>query len=66
MGTPNQDAAAAEGARRATGDTAGARPWGPVFGGAQARGGPAIVARGGSRVRVAGAGDHGGAGLPVA
>ena len=41
------------------------RPWGPVFGRAQARSGTAAVARGGSRVGVAGIGDHGGAGLAV-
>ena len=43
-----------------------ARPWGPVFRWSEARGGAASVARRGSRVRVAGAGDHGGAGLAVA
>ena len=39
---------------------------GPVFGRAQARSGAASVARGGSRVGVAGVGHHGGAGLAVA
>ena len=43
-----------------------ARPWGTVFGPAQARDGAASAAWRGSRVRVAGAGDHGGAGVAVA
>ena len=43
-----------------------ARPWGSVFGRAQARDGAASAARGGSRVGVAGIGDHGGAGLALA
>ena len=50
------------------GDRSGhrARPWGSVFGRAQARDGAASAARGGSRVGVAGIGDHGGAGLALA
>ena len=39
---------------------------GSVFGWAQARDGAASAARGGSRVGVAGIGDHGGAGLALA
>ena len=66
MRKPDQGSAAAEGARRATGDAAGARPWRPIVSGAEARGGAASVARGGSRVGVAGGGDHRGAGLAVA
>ncbi len=65
MGKPDQGSAEAEGARRATGGRR-ARPWGTVFGPAQARDGAASAAWRGSRVRVAGAGDHGGAGVAVA
>ena len=43
-----------------------ARPWGTVVGPTQARDGAASAARRGSRVRVAGAGDHGGADRAVA
>ena len=39
---------------------------GSVFGRAQARDGATSAARGGSRVGVAGIGDHGGAGLALA
>ena len=41
----------------ATGRGRRARPWGSVFGRAQARDGAAAAARGGSRVGVAGIGD---------
>ena len=59
MGKPDQGSAAAEGDRRRR----RARPWRPIVSGAEARGGAASVARGGSRVGVAGGGDHRGAGL---
>ena len=62
MGKPDQGSAAAEGDRRRR----RARPWRPIVSGAEARGGAASVARGGSRVGVAGGGDHRGAGLTVA
>ena len=65
MGKHDQESAAV-GARRATGAATGARPWGSVFGRAQARDGAASAARGGSRVGVAGIGDRGGAGLALA
>ena len=55
MGKPDQGSAAR-----------GRGPWGTVFGPAQARDGAASAAWRGSRVRVAGAGDHGGAGVAVA
>ena len=45
MGKPDQDSAAAEGARRATGDAAGA---GRFFSRSEARGGAASVTRGSS------------------
>ena len=66
MGKQDQGSAAAEGTRRATGGAADRRPWGAVLGQAQARDSAASAARGGSRVRIAGAEDHGGAGLAVA
>ncbi len=62
MGKPDQGSAEAEGDRSGR----RARPWGTVFGPAQARDGAASAAWRGSRVRVAGAGDHGGAGVAVA
>ena len=62
MGKPDQGSAAVEEARRGR----RARPWGAVFGRAQARGGSASAARGGSRVRVARVRHHGGAGRAVA
>ena len=62
MGKPDQGSAAAEGDRRRR----RSRPWRPIVSGAEARGGAASVARGGSRVGVAGGGDHRGAGLAVA
>ena len=69
MRKPVQDSAAAEGARRATGDAAG-RGRGGRFSVGRKREVVLRLLRGnnsrGSRVRVAGAGDHGGAGLPVA
>ena len=66
MGKPDQELVAAEGARRATGDVAGRGRGGTVVGPTQARDGAASAARRGSRVRVAGAGDHGGADRAVA
>ena len=66
MGKHDQVSAAAEEARRATGGGRWARPWGTIFGPAQARDSAACAARRGSRVRGAGAGGHGGAGLAVA
>ena len=54
MGKPDQESAAAEEARRATGDAAGRGREGTVVSPAQARDGAASAARRGSRVRVAG------------
>ena len=66
MGKPDQESAAAEEARKGDRRRRRARPWGTVVSPAQARDGAASAARRGSRVRVAGAGDHGGAGRAVA
>ena len=66
MGKPDQGSAAAKGARRGDRRRRRARPWRPIVSGAEARSGAASVARGGSRVGVAGGGDHRGAGLAVA
>ena len=66
MGKPDQDSAAAEGARRATGDAAGPGRGGRFSVGRKREVVLRLLRRGGSRVRVAGAGGHGGAGLTVA
>ena len=65
MGKPDQESAAAEEARRATGAATGRGRGGRFSAGREARDGAASAARGGSRVGVAGIGDHGGAGLAL-
>ena len=66
MGKPDQGSAAVEEARRATGGAAGCGRGGRFSVGRKRAVVAAAVARGGSRVGVAGIGDHGGAGLAVA
>ena len=66
MGKPDQGSAAAEESPDGDRRRRRARPWRPIVSGAEARSGAAAVARGGSRVGVAGGGNHRGAGLAVA
>ena len=64
MGKPDQESAAADGARRATGDDAAGR--GRRFSVGRKRDVVLRLLRGDLESDVAGAGDHGGAGLAVA
>ena len=65
MGKHDQESAAV-GARRATGAATGRGRGGRFSAGRKRETGAASAARGGSRVGVAGIGDHGGAGLALA